>query len=588
MPESCEKFRVMLSIEHHKLLAWAKAAGLIETEKRQKISVSLGANPVELMDVVDRIKIILNDFIEYNARYTELHPERSTTAQQQEAARTVAQSRDFAEEVTSLTISYEKTKEKGRGFHSRWHDGVQAVRNSFKNPLKRVRWVMKDEAEYEGLLKDLNFYTERLRQMMDDYHSHEMLSSVNKSYLEIVQTRKLTQEVKRLFEASRVLLDYSSQPSAQSSSGWQQDTLRDLARLRYLNVPAEELDTSELENMYTDFERLTIQPYQVGSQKPMADLTVGGSTKVVWIEWKPYKEEWLSDEDERMQIHPATVKRTAAMAKMLGLPKPKQFSTPNCIGFFDDRKRKISSENGIDQFGWIFEVPASTKSLASLFDILSDADRPRPSLNTRIALASDLASSVLYMHAVNWLHKAIRSSNVVIPVDENGNLDYSRRILSGFEYSRPDSSDHTTESGPPSVTTDMYRWPSVQGDHPRDGANRSRKTYDVYSLGLLLLEIAYWEPLHRILKMVDYPNIGWDKAEDVRETLLETEASLLAQLKMSVGEKYHGVVKKCIVAHGQDAFGVEEDEDQEGGAIGWKLQEAFMDGVVNELQAIKL
>jgi hypothetical protein len=73
--------------------------------------------------------------------------------------------------------------------------------------------------------------------------------------------------------------------------------------------------------------------------------------------------------------------------------------------------------------------------------------------------------------------------------------------MSGFEYSRPRSTKPTSRSLNP--RWDIYRWPTIQNGVPKEGT--SRKRYDIYSFGLLLLEIAHWQPLHKLLCLKKWP-----------------------------------------------------------------------------------
>jgi hypothetical protein len=41
--------------------------------------------------------------------------------------------------------------------------------------------------------------------------------------------------------------------------------------------------------------------------------------------------------------------------------------------------------------------------------------------------------------------------------------------------------------------------------HPNDMPNAIDARYDIYSLGLVLLEIAHWQPLHRIMCLKRWP-----------------------------------------------------------------------------------
>ena len=160
-------------------------------------------------------------------------------------------------------------------------------------------------------------------------------------------------------------------------------------------------------------------------------------------------------------------------------------------------------------------------------------------------------------------------------------------MLSGFVYSRPTGKSHTSERGEPIAVRDLYRWPDIQGQDVTE--SRSRKTYDIYALGLVLLEIAYWQPLYKILDR-KRETIGFSAAIMVRHDLLNLKRAILDGLQDLVGDGYYRVVQRCIVAHGDigSAFGVQEDEDQTKSTVSLKLHEAFLREVVEVLQGIRV
>ncbi|KAJ5982718.1 prion-inhibition and propagation-domain-containing protein [Penicillium sp. IBT 35674x] len=170
----------------------------------------------------------------------------------------------------------------------------------------------------------------------------------------------------------------------------------------------------------------------------------------------------------------------------------------------------------------------------------------------RISLAWKLASSLLYLHTANWLHKGFHSGNVIFVFDE-GRFNVEKPMLSGFEFSRPESEQTTSRS--PNPQWDIYRWPGIQGEAPT--TKNSRKTYDIYSLGLVLLEIAHWRPLHEIMCLKRWPEPSRQDSR-IRAWLLKEEsfppykdADPIGELRDIAGDKYWRAVNRCIVAHGK-------------------------------------
>ncbi|RPB17946.1 hypothetical protein L211DRAFT_893291 [Terfezia boudieri ATCC MYA-4762] len=116
------------------------------------------------------------------------------------------------------------------------------------------------------------------------------------------------------------------------------------------------------------------------------------------------------------------------------------------------------------------------------------------SINKRLRLASQLAQ-VLYVHTARLVHKNIRPETILI-MEPPANADKKTRypytieypVLFGFSRVREIEvesefiGDHDWEKN-------IYRHPQRQGLHPEDKYNI---LYDVYSLGVCLLEISLW------------------------------------------------------------------------------------------------
>ncbi|EMD60351.1 hypothetical protein COCSADRAFT_98758, partial [Bipolaris sorokiniana ND90Pr] len=49
---------------------------------------------------------------------------------------------------------------------------------------------------------------------------------------------------------------------------------------------------------------------------------------------------------------------------------------------------------------------------------------------------------LLYIHLAGWLHKGIRSDNILFFAENNGGFSYDQSFVVGFEYSREASDPH--------------------------------------------------------------------------------------------------------------------------------------------------
>lgn len=263
--------------------------------------------------------------------------------------------------------------------------------------------------------------------------------------------------------------------------------------------------------------------------------------------------------------------RVRTLVALLGSPnKSPYFRAPDCIGNFLDH----STDDA--RFGLVYTKPAVAPRNApptSLLSLLTS--QTKPSLTQGLALATTLARSVMYVHSVNWLHKCLRSNNIVFFLDPNlrhpVKPSYTSPIISGFEYARIDRIDEYTEPVPEHSENDIYR-------HPQTLTSMhlwSKKSHDMYSLGIVLLEIAYWQSAAQIVKLPKDERGARRMLRGVRELLLTDEH--MDVLEGLVGDVYADAVRKCLgglVAH---------DADEENPVVGAQIQCLFHDEVVAKL-----
>jgi hypothetical protein len=624
MPNDCEYLRLQLLIEYNRVLAWGKAAGLVEVPEGSNLGVTLGTNATELCAVIGRIGWLLAEFRDLNARYeNELNPNKkdkkkdkekddgdSQDEKSQEVAEAKASDVDVVKQVSSLAISYEKEKKerkyaKGtghlRGFFSKTKEIVTHPR--------RIQWAAVDKEAFEALLKDLHALTERLRELMGDHREKVMDEITAKTYREMVLARNEIQELRAMFGAVTNLIESSSAGPEGGKRHRNDETFRDLLKLKEISQVSEDilsqlrgndsLDASKNLASLITIPRFTSAAFEDGLawnddgegdepeavSRPRAVLTTKEGDIPVWIEWKNLGQIIKGSTQER-----EARLRTEALAEMLHKDKPQALCLPTSVGYFDDLQIY-----GSRRHAWIFEMPDGSNystTIKSLYDILGDRQY-RPTLSQRISLASKLASTVLYLHTVNWLHKGIRSDNIVFHFDDDDEFDPEKPVLSGFDYSRPQSSGTTSREV--DDQWNIYRWPDIQRNNQKQHGP-FKKTYDVYSLGLVLLEIAHWLPLHKILALKSWPKVSLADSTNVRGWLLGAAEAGPAhfegpnpagELRNVAGERYWGAATRCLAAHGDAGLGVDEDADQsEDPEVGIKLQEAFTKLVVEELRAV--
>ncbi|KAL9061168.1 MAG: hypothetical protein Q9162_000313 [Coniocarpon cinnabarinum] len=186
--------------------------------------------------------------------------------------------------------------------------------------------------------------------------------------------------------------------------------------------------------------------------------------------------------------------RVADLACLLSKPTSAASLTLSCIGFTEEQAG----------FRMMFELPdigpkEMLESPQTLLDSLKAAKHhPLPTAGFRHAIAVRLCATVLAFHTARWLHKDIRSENVMLfpsSEDSDGKLI---AYLGGFSFARKDSPSEISQNPSLDVRRDIYRHPNAQpeGNIRSDGF---QQYMDLYALGCVLIELAEWSPLPKIV-----------------------------------------------------------------------------------------
>ena len=589
MPEDCRYMRTRLQIEYARLLDWCEIAGLIKNGEGQSLPESLKIDAAVLSAILNEIRISMEGLAEINGKYVELKPEVDAATERS------AIELDLLEEFSHVTLSYDKKggqRKYPRGLNSIAR-GTGMASSIVKNP-RRLQWIVFDKNAFLKLLTRLTEFNDHLEELLHGHQIRAFEMARQKSCLEMVQMRASIEELKHLVTAAMLLQEqkldeFPSAPGRRSS----EKVLASLAEFKRLNTTFDELPRqhSKIFDSVTKLYQLTYSQIFY-DEKDAYTLSIDGRVRVdgklypgdgtmqyVWIEWKAYKTKY----SRRLQkLMPLTenLKRVKELVSLLKSDKPDQFCAPQCLGFFDDREDTQDSQHDA-RFGLVFQKPEKSGSPVSLRHLISKG--PKASLTDRVSLAHKISTCILYLHAVNWLHKGLRSDSVVfLPTDPSASKPViDQPYVTGFEYARPDRDGETTTSG---VEVNDYVMLFVHPDYQgSDAKGTYRKTFDIYSLGIILLEIAYWKCIEDILGInMDYATPA--ELKGIRERLLQPGSKYLADLKADLGDRYYTAVKSCI--DGCPAFGVGFHESETDVETGAKLQHSFTTLVVDALDSI--
>ncbi|KAL2866681.1 uncharacterized protein BJX67DRAFT_121447 [Aspergillus lucknowensis] len=245
--------------------------------------------------------------------------------------------------------------------------------------------------------------------------------------------------------------------------------------------------------------------------------------------------------------------------------EPTTFHLLQCLGVSrtrDAKTRKVTS------FNFIFKLPKGCVQPRSLRKLLLFTTNP--SLNVRLSFARQLATSVSYIHVLDFVHKNIRPETTL--VFEADGSPFGPLFLLGFETFRTADGKSLRLTNADRVEN-MYQHPERQGIAP---STDHRMQHDIYSLGVCLLEIGLWESF----VTQDNPTTPSPMFSNNSKSL-KTQFTDLAKrhLPPKMGDKYTKIVVNCLTCMDpeNEDFGDESEfKDEFGIKIGVKYIEKIL------------
>jgi len=435
----------------------------------------------------------------------------------------------------------------------------------------KARWVGGDVKELTHLVETLRQYNAELAALLPLSRLRRFERRVERG---LITSRQLSNRLAAPSFASHVLAD---------SEGLQQARYyQSLMTLLESQEQQEALPMTEGRDKEIEINRLSVQsPTRDWSMKSltlyMADVKFVDSTgkrdrefvsygpAPTILEWRYYSTKTLppmrSYLDARVHNLAMQLQQLSAVSNTGVLP---------CLGYIHDEKKS--------RYGFVFEYPKgrSASTPISLRERLKldHKDRKRRDLNERFDIASVLILTVYRLLSVNWLHKNLSSENVLLFEDSLGDHRTQQVYVCGFSFSRRDAKFELSEELPSiyhdtfaSMNERLYwhpdRLPSSQADNngeslPNHNLSTAgyRREFDVYSLGILLLEVGFWCPIERI-----YHDCGTDTLSSFAAKL---EKRYVPELSGRMGKAYSQIVGCCLEGRFGDVPGGEKsDADDE-------------------------
>ncbi|KAF8460919.1 kinase-like domain-containing protein [Kalaharituber pfeilii] len=235
----------------------------------------------------------------------------------------------------------------------------------------------------------------------------------------------------------------------------------------------------------------------------------------------------------------------------------------NCMGY-------LKQPGKSDAVALIYRTDASPHR--TLLELITG--QSNFSLGSRYRLARELAEGLFYMHLTGWLHKGISSHNIIISGDTTlpGRTHDLHLFLAGFNSARLDAPGQISEKFQIDEQADLYHHPEYQGSNKKTASYN--RQYDIYSLGLVLLELGTWEPIKDSGKY----NVAKYNPTKFQSRLLKGPAEYLTS---TMGNAYKKAVHWCLKDQFDTGSGLASMPDEE-------RSQAFWDAVVVPLASCNI
>ena len=434
------------------------------------------------------------------------------------------------ENITNALMSLE-------GIQSKMNAPVSAF--SIDMPASDIKsaWDASDVAHYEDLLRDID-------------SSISLLCDLSRSRRTSIEDRNASSHISKTQSAPAKLKNVPEQVSLQDLEISRSSLMMpEEAPPPYLTADmpctTREVGRFKTRNGYTDFKGNLHQE----------------STIPVLVEYVKFDDIY---QDSNV---PLPMNRMQELSNILA---SKSASKPHCltnlVGILRDSKRpRIGLISELPQFmqpsSMEETLPASSMRPSSLFNLLQSASKPQtttttlshtliPPLEDRFRLAQELVSGFEYLFAAEFTHRDVNSNSIIFfPSRSASGMQSTNNIGPQYAIRKPVLgsfdlfSEYDIDARPESTNQNIYRHPDDPQVKGPNSVGDHHARFEMYSLGLVLLEIGLWSPLTSI----------WKEKYSLRDFSIRLEKIWIRRLASKCGKAYMNAVQQCFYA-GDDPY----------------------------------
>lgn len=437
-----------------------------------------------------------------------------------------------------------------------WEDALETVQ-SISN-AKKLKWELKDKEQLSQLVGYIRQSVEDLEQLFGSRRAQHL----ERRLAAVIHTTALADSISNMASFSSPTIHPHDSTMARVQILQREASIRSLSADER-SVPKQTHQCLRAINSSHAFNVLHLNLSQLhfdhsDTSPPVQRSNARVKQEPVIVEWRYYSQSMAQPEIELLhsRIHLLAIQLQQS-STLRGTRILK------CLGHFHDSEHM--------RFGIVYQYPTGCElsTPMSLRTLLENdrRSRRRRDLEDRQRAAASLATTVQFLLSVGWLHKNICASNIIFFEEADVDNVRSNRLtdpfLCGFGLSRPDDIDQVTEALPSRLIHMVESMEYRLSSHPNRLKDQERSTntasmsnykrqYDIYSLGIILLEIGYWSPVTRIWKEIQGKSPSSTDPLQAGAELLQPfydalQSSYIPGLRSRLGRPFANAVSSCLI-----------------------------------------